>query len=391
VAGEPAPLRPLVVTSNYPSREQPTWGTFVSALVERWHAQGVPVEVVAPHPLWSPATRRLVLRAGDPAGADGPPVHRPVYASFSSRRVAGLRAARLTLWSFTRAALRGARACRHAPTLAYGHFLFPGGFAALRVARARGLPAVAALGEAQLEEWEDWLGFDAARATARALDGVVAVSEENRTHCVERYGVPPERILLAPNAVDTARFAPRDRAAARARLGLPGDRTLALFAGHFIGRKGPLRALAAVRSVPDLDAVFLGEGPQAPSGDRVLFAGGVAPGDVPSWLAAADVFVLPTLAEGSPNAILEAMACGLPVVANDIPALRETVDASCAVLVHPNDPAALREALAALAGDPDRRAAMGAAARERTLGRDLDARARRIAGFLRAVQEGRGG
>ena len=79
------------------------------------------------------------------------------------------------------------------------------------------------------------------------------------------------------------------------------------------------------------------------------------------------------------------MACGVPIVSSDIPALRETVGDDCAVLVPPRDVAALREAVAALLDDPDRRAGMSRAARARAADLTLDARARRILTWLEGL------
>ena len=168
------------------------------------------------------------------------------------------------------------------------------------------------------------------------FQGIVSVSQRNRVQCVEGYGVPDERVLVVPNAADPGRFHPsEDRAALRRRLGVDADRALVVFVGHFEERKGPLRLVEALGDLPGVGLALLGSGPQSPRSPAIVFSGHVAPPEVADWLAAADLFVLPTLEEGSPNAVIEALACGAPVVSYDIPALRETVDSECAVLVEP--------------------------------------------------------
>ncbi len=380
-----APPRILVVTNNYPSPDLPHVGTFVASLVRAWEAAGTPVAVAAPVPYWSRTTGAVAVRDAGPGPQEGF-VLRPPFVSFSNATLApGWSTARLSLWSFDRAVLRCTKRLPFRPSVAYGHFLFPACHAALRVGRRLGIPVVGALGEADLGEWERLVGVDRAAATARALDAIVSVSHENAEHCARRYGVADERVVVLPNAVDASRFQPLERAAARARLGLPADRPIVAFVGSFIERKGALRVLEAIRGLPDVMGVFLGAGPQRPEGDRVLFAGRVANEEVPVWLSAANLFVLPTRAEGSPNAVLEAMACGLPVVSGDIPALRETTTPDAARLVDPSDVQAIRQAVGEIVSDAALAARMSAAARRIAGARSLADRAERITTVLAAV------
>ena len=195
---------------------------------------------------------------------------------------------------------------------------------------------------------------------------------------VDRFGVSASDILLAPNAVDLSRFRPRDRIEMRRKHGLPMDASILSFTGHFIERKGPQRVLRAMEAIPNLYGIFLGDGPQCPRGNRVLHAGRVPNAEVGEWLCASDFFVLPTVAEGSPNAVIEAMACGLPIISSDIPSLRETVDARSAILVDPIDEGALAKAMSLLVMDRDRRERMAIAALEIGSNRAIGERANHI-------------
>ena len=118
----------------------------------------------------------------------------------------------------------------------------------------------------------------------------------------------------------------------------------------------------------------------------MLFSGRQQHEQVPAWLRAADLFVMPTLAEGSPNAVLEAMACGLPVVSSDIPALREAVPPEAGRLVDPLDVRALGAAIGALVDDVELRTRMGRAARARAESFSLANRADRILHWLRDLR-----
>lgn len=379
--------RILVVTNNYPSRDLPHVGTFVAALVDAWAAEGVEVGVASPMPYWSATTGAVVTR-DEGSLQDEPTVLRPPFLSFSNvTLVPGLSTTQLSLWSFRRALMQCMPRVPFAPDVLYAHFLFPAAYAALHLGAKLGVPVVGALGEADFGERERQVGFRKAAATARSLDAVVSVSRANADYCSERYGVDPDRITVVPNAIDPDRFRQLDREAARAQLGLPTDRPIVAFLGSLIDRKGPLRVLEAISALPDVSAVFLGAGPEVPEGKRVLFAGPVAHDEVALWLSAANLFVLPTIAEGSPNSVLEAMACGLPVVSGDIPALRETVTEEAATLVDPMDIEALREAIRPIVEDPATAARMSAAALALSAQRSLPARAARIRALLSAVVE----
>ena len=140
-------------------------------------------------------------------------------------------------------------------------------------------------------------------------------------------------------------------------LGVPPSDALVLFAGRLTAQKDPETVIAALTRVlerPDTTAVIAGDGPLA---ERI---GGLArqlriegrvrrPGyldDLWGWMKRASVFVSPSLFEGHPNTVLEAAACGCPLVVSDIPAHREFLDEESAILVRPGDPDSLARAIA---------------------------------------------
>jgi teichuronic acid biosynthesis glycosyltransferase TuaC len=375
----------LFVTSNYPFEGHANVGTFVATLAEAWARQGDSIGVIAPLPLWSAQTREFIWRHPTWRGDGKPTVHRPSFMSYSNRRIGPISTQALTVSSFRRAVLRAARSGQRSPDIVYSHFLFPAGEAAVAVASEFRKPCVVALGESGFEQAEAMRSRDEISRTLRSFSGVLSVSEENARIVTTDYGVDPDRIQVVPNAVDTDRFRPHDRREARERLGLPQDAMILSFTGYFIERKGPLRVLEAMMRVPGLYGLFLGDGPQQPTGDRVLHSGRVAHDEVALWLSASDFFVLPTLAEGSPNAVIEAMACGLPVISSNIPSLRETVTGDAAMLVDPMDIDALASQMRVLAKDADRRDAMSTAALERGRRTNIDDRARTIRQWLRTL------
>ncbi|MCB2223816.1 MAG: glycosyltransferase [Actinobacteria bacterium] len=233
---------------------------------------------------------------------------------------------------------------------------------------------------------------------------VIAVSEHARRHHLRHLRLPPGLVATIHNGIETGRFAPRPgaRDAARASLGLPASAPVAATVAVLRPPKGIDRMLRALPRIaarhPGVRYLVVGDGPARPDleaeaaahgvAERVTFAGNRA--DVEAMLAAADVFVLPSLTEALPTVIAEAMAAGLPVVATDVGGTSEMVGPATGALVPPDDPAALADAVTAVLDDPARAAAMGDAGREAAADRfDLSLQAARLAAEYRRLAAAR--
>ncbi len=217
---------------------------------------------------------------------------------------------------------------------------------------------------------------------------VVVISQALRRIFSEAWGklLPASRLVVAHDGVDLERFDSRSSAAdARASLGLPWDGVTAGYAGHFYRGRGMDLVLDVARALPDVGFLLVGGTPadlarvRADAARRglenVAFPGFVPNGDLPRYLAACDILLMPyerhvtpdkpydVSAWMSPMKMFEYMATGRAIVSSDIPVLREVLDESRAVLCPPGDVEAWRRELASLARDPARAAALGRAAR----------------------------
>jgi glycosyltransferase involved in cell wall biosynthesis len=212
-----------------------------------------------------------------------------------------------------------------------------------------------------LERWTHWL-----------VDAEVCVSNGVRDY-LGAGGFPREKLTVIPNGVEAGRYGPPSPAF-KATLGVRPEQPLVTTVGRLHEQKGMayfLRAAASVRhSRPDCHFLLVGHGPLEDElrrlaeefriADRVTFLGFCD--DVPAVLAATDVFVLASLWEGMPNAVLEAMAAGVPVVATRVEGTVDIIeDGKTGLVVLPRDIPGLVTAVLRLLEDPTRARALAEA------------------------------
>jgi sugar transferase (PEP-CTERM/EpsH1 system associated) len=225
------------------------------------------------------------------------------------------------------------------------------------------------------------------RAYSPFVSRYVTVSRDLERYLVERVGMAPSRVLRLCNGVDTERFRPR-RFDDRLPLGCPFDRDRHWLVGT-VGRMDPVKDqvnlahafVAALRLAPRardrMRLVLAGDGALRGEVERIVDAAGVRSlvwfagerADIPEVLRALDCFVLPSLGEGISNTILEAMACGIPVVATRVGGNDELVsEGYTGALVPAADSEALARELVAYFADPALARRHGAAGRQRAVG-----------------------
>jgi glycosyltransferase involved in cell wall biosynthesis len=196
----------------------------------------------------------------------------------------------------------------------------------------------------------------------RATSHIVTAGVALRKELIERNGFPAARIDSVPTGIDTARFRPGDRNAARKALGLPVGQPLIGIVATLRSWKGHLYLIEAFAGLPKtVRLVMVGDGPMRPQlearvdklglRERTVFAGNQ--GDVVPWLQALDIFALPSYAnEGVPQALVQAMLTGLPCVTTNVGSIAEVAtDGRTALVVPPRNVTGLRYALNRLLED----------------------------------------
>jgi teichuronic acid biosynthesis glycosyltransferase TuaC len=239
-----------------------------------------------------------------------------------------------------------------------GSWAYPDGFAAVVLASLLGVPSVVKLHGSDIDVVARLPG--PRRRLQWALpraSRVVAVSQPLADAAVA-LGVSPDRVDVVRNGVDTQRFRPRDRGEARRALGQSNDVRIVLYVGRIEREKGALDLVHAFargrHRSRRAKLVMVGDGSAAGEcrtmamalGADVEWTGPLPQDEIPRWLAACDILALPSWHEGTPNVVLEAIACGRRVVATRVGGVPDVINSeTLGMLVNPKDVPALAAAI----------------------------------------------
>lgn len=244
------------------------------------------------------------------------------------------------------------------PDVVLAYWLYPDGYAAVRAARRLNVPSVVgALGsdihvQNALNQWF-------IRRTLARADAMLTVSQHMRATAIANFTLPPAKVHAIVNGYNSQVFYPRPQAQVREQLGIPADQRLVIYVGRFVRAKGLVELVNAFATLAAQDTrlrlVLVGDGVMRDElkallksrslVDRTLLPGGLEPPAVAEWICASDLLCLPSWSEGYPNVVVEAAACGRPVVATDVGGTSEIVGGDNGILVPARDEVALSDAL----------------------------------------------
>jgi glycosyltransferase involved in cell wall biosynthesis len=196
-----------------------------------------------------------------------------------------------------------------------------------------------------------------------------------------------QKCLLAPNSINNNLFKVMNKSACRKQLGFPQDIFIVAFVGWFKHIKGPKRIAAALDSIEEGEnvySIFIGAGKkEEPQCKNIIFKGRLMHDEVPVYLNAADVFVLPTLNEGCCNSIVEAMACGLPIISSNLPFNWDILSENNSILIDPNNINEIAHAIVSLRDDKDLRNSLSQGSLKTAMDLTIDKRAAKIEAFIK--------
>ena len=235
------------------------------------------------------------------------------------------------------------RVRRFKPDLVLAYWVYPDGFAAMRTARALGVPCIVGALGSDIHV-RSGVNEKMTRRTIGGIDALLTVSEAMRQYAIREWGVKPDEKMI-------------------------------VYVGRFVEAKGMRELITAFQQLakddPKVTLALVGDGVMkaelmalvASTGltERVHLPGGQAPEQVAEWINAADVLTLPSWSEGYPNVVVEGVACGRPVVATDVGGTREILHADNGILIPPKNAEALAKALRQALDQPWDRPAIAAA------------------------------
>ncbi len=361
-------MKVLTFSSLYPNAARPAHGIFVETRLRQLVMSGqVESTVVAPVP-WFPFTHPAFgsyaaqARAPRAETRNGVDVLHPRFPVLPK---IGMTLAPFLLYHAVRPVVERVQRERGFE-LIDAHYFYPDGVAAAMLGRRLDVPAViTARGTDVNLIAQHRFPRRMIRWAARRAAAVVAVSQALKDK-LAALGVEPERIHVLRNGVDLELFHAEERDKLRAELGL--HRPTLLSVGNLLGFKGHGLVIEALALLPECGLVVAGDGPdraafealarQCGVAERVRFVGSLAQQDLRRYYGAADALVLASSREGWPNVLLEAMACGTPVIATAVGGVPEIVTSRDAgILVKERSARALAHAVRELFARPPQRAA----------------------------------
>lgn len=379
-------MKVLEVCQEFPNRYYPQLGTFIKQSIDSIANQGVDVTVISPKPFVLPFSSfpyHNFFKLPRIEHTEKYDLHYPRYIYAVPKKyfypITGI--------SYSLFVSKYAvKNIKPIPALIHAHFSYPDGYGMMKLAKRWNIPLViSALGT--IERKVAYEGSYTSKQIIEAMsfaDRILSVSEDLKLHIVN-LGIDKNKVHVVPNGVDIGKFKPAGKAHARSILNLPRDKNIVLFVGALRKIKGVDYLIEAAHSFVDKDTYLFMVGRddglkknlekrayELKIANYIKFTGPVNHEDIPLWISASDILVLPSLSEGRPNVILEALACEVPVVATDVGGIPELmVDGETGYLVPPKSPDELSRKINKLLDDKNRREKMGKFGRKCIIQRGL--------------------
>lgn len=341
--------RVCFVANKYPNIIDPNGLVFLQQLVWEFANQGINCSVICPvqinvYPKLRKLSNHMVEITDKNVKID---LYFPKYIGFGqSKKIFGKSMALLTTTLFTHSIKKCIDKYNLKFDIFYGHFITPAGIASVDLGNYYSIPSFIAYGESTLWSIEQY-GIERVRNKLKGVSGIISVSTENKDILINNCIVPNSKIRVFPNGYNPKRFFKIDKNLSRNKFGWNNNDFIVGFCGSFDDRKGILRVEAAVDEINNDNVKFAcaGKGKLIPTSNKCILKEPVNNDNLVYFYNAIDVFVLPTQNEGCCNAIIEAMACGCPIISSNKKFNYDILDNSNSILIDPNSVEDIRNAI----------------------------------------------
>lgn len=378
----------LISAQSYPSPKNQL-SAFVAVLAEEMVRQGENVTVLAPQSLTTCWRHKIPLcpqkynvKINTPEGIREITILRPFCITFGQGRLYKLS---IQIDRFT--INRSAKRLKTKPDIIYSHF-WKAADNIIDYVVKNGIPSFVATGE-DIIEIDRYLSSKRIDLLKENTKGVICVSTKNQEESIAHHLTEKNRTIVLPNAFNPKEFYHLGQKAAREQLGYSQNDFIVAYCGRFNIRKGCRRVSDAITLLndPQIKSIFIGIASggilEEPECDGMLFKGSLNHHEIVTYLNAADVFVLPSLSEGCSNAIVEAMACGLPIISSDLPFNYDILNESNAILIDPMNVRQIADAIMEIKKSPERQQSMSAASLETAQKLSIEKRVSSILEFIK--------
>ena len=379
-------MRVMEVSQEYPNRYYPQLGTFIKQSIDSIADQKIDITVVSPKAYVIPFSAfpyhnfSKLPRIEHTEKYD---LHYPRYIYAVPKKyfypITGFSYA----YFISRYAVKN---IKPKPDLIHAHWAYPDGYGMIGLAKKWNIPlVVSALGTLErITAYEGSYTSKQIIETMNFAESILSVSEDIKLHVVN-LGIEEDKIIVVPNGVDIEKFKPLGKKNSRNLLNLPENKNIILFVGSLGSIKGVEYLIKAAKDFvnTDTELYLVGRDDGLKKSlvkmaqelkiiDFIKFIGPVNHEKIPIWISASDILVLPSLSEGRPNVVLEALACEVPVVATDVGGIPELmIEGETGYLVPAKNPVQLSEKINKLLENENLRAKMGKFGRKSIIQRGL--------------------
>ena len=370
----------LMACQNHPDKYNPYWGTFIERSINSIVEHGVDVEAIIPRPhvfpiKGFPHSHFSKLPLKDESGAYTK--YYPRYFYFPPKRFFyGLSGN-----SYAKNVTKFAKTNIEIPDVIHAHHVFMDGYGMLKLSKEWNVPLVMVEHGTILREVIKWSNMSSKiLKTLISASHIMCVSENLRCIAI-KHGIHEDNVSVVPIGVDID-FFKKNHAIERNDFGLDDGTNIILYVGRLVPEKGLMYLVQSMSKIiykhEKTIFVFAGEGAYRKNmekqcmemkiSEHVMFLGSLDAFDLVKWYSIADIFALPSLSEGRPTVIYEAMSCELPIIATDVGGVSEQVENGYnGFVVKPRNSNALVNSITYLLENDDLRKDMGRNSRKRII------------------------